>query len=199
MTRIRTALTAATALIAALVLTGCSNLPETPATPADAAAALPVAAPAHNDADVTFLQMMIAHNGQSTTLTSLAADRAVREEVKLLAAAIEATQQEEVKIMESWLQGWNKPTTFGQGADPHANHGGLPATGDDQIAALRKASGADFETTFLSLLTGHQHNAVEMTQLVTANGVNPQTRELARRIKESRSDQIAQMLRLMNG
>jgi uncharacterized protein (DUF305 family) len=196
MTRIRTALMAAAA---ALVLTGCTSLPAAPAAPADAATALPVAAPAHNDADVTFLQTMIAHNGQGRTLTGLAKDRAVREEVKLLAAAIEATQHEEVKIMESWLRGWSKPTTISQDTNQHANHGGLPATGDDQITVLRNASGADFETKFLSLLTGHQHNAVEMTQLVTADGVNPQTRELARRIKESRSDQIAQMLRLMNG
>lgn len=63
---------------------------------------------------------------------------------------------------------------------------------------LKTASGADFEVKFLSLLTGHQHNAVEMTQLETADGVNPQVRDLAKRIKDSRSEQIAQMLRLMN-
>lgn len=159
----------------------------------------PAAATTHNATDVMFLQMMIAHDRQGLELTGLAADRAVREEVKQLAAAIDSTQREEVRIMESWLQGWQEATAVATDADAHANHGGQPATGPEEIAALRATSGAEFETAFLSLLTGHQHAAVEMTQLVAADGTNPETGELARRIKESRGDQVAQMLGLMNG
>jgi uncharacterized protein (DUF305 family) len=190
-----------TVLLGVALLAGCTATPA-PSAPVEAVgpagAGLPVAAPAHNAADVMFLQMMIANDRQGLEITGLAADRAVREEVKLLAAAIEATQRDEVTIMESWLKGWNEPTTVGHDASAHADHGGLPATGAAQIAVLRAASGADFETKFLSLLTGHQHSAVEMTRLASDDGVNPDTRELAERIKASRGEQIAQMLRLMN-
>jgi uncharacterized protein (DUF305 family) len=180
-------------LIAALLLGGCTAAAPQPEP------TLPAASSEHNATDVMFLQMMIAHHAQGVEVTSLATDRATREEVKLLAAAIEATQREEVEIMKHWLQGWRENPTVDRDAAAHANHGGLPATGPEQIAALRDTSGADFEVKFLSLLTGHQHSAVEMTQRVAADGVNPQTRELARRIKDSRTEQIAQMLRLMNG
>lgn len=191
------------AAAALLLAAGCSTEPETPphAAPAGAAPAagtLPAADAEHNAADVMFLQMMIAHDGQGLELTALAADRTVSDDVKLLAAAIDTTQREEVKIMESWLTGWKEATTASQDMSTHASHGGLPATGPEQVDALRNASDADFEAVFLNLLTGHQNSAVELTNLA-GDGVNPQTRDLAKRIKESRGDQVAQLLRLIGG
>ena len=187
------------AAAALLLATGCSTEPEAP--PADAAPpadTLPAADAEHNAADVMFLQMMIAHDGQGLELTGLAADRAVSEEVKLLAAAIGTTQRQEIKIMQSWLAGWKEAATVSQDMSAHASHGGLPATGPEQIDALRNASDADFEATFLNLLTGHQNSAVELTNLA-GDGVNPQTQDLAKRIKQSRGDQVARLLRLIGG
>jgi uncharacterized protein (DUF305 family) len=182
------------AAVAALLVAGCSTAPETPppAAPGKAADA------EHNAADVMFLQMMIAHDAQGLELTGLAAGRTVSEEVRLLAAAIDTTQREEIKIMQSWLAGWNEATTASQDMSAHASHGGLPATGPEQIEALRGTSDADFETAFLNLLTGHQNSAVELTNLAD-DGLNPQARDLARRIKQSRGDQVAQLLRLIGG
>ncbi|GAA4443850.1 DUF305 domain-containing protein [Phytohabitans houttuyneae] len=192
----------AAAAAALLLAAGCSTEPPAPATPSagavPAADTLPAADAEHNSADVMFLQMMIAHDGQGLELTGLAADRTVSEEVRLLAAAIDTTQREEVKIMQSWLTGWKEATTASQDMSAHASHGGLPATGPEQIDALRNTSDADFEATFLNLLTGHQNSAVELTNLA-ADGVNPQTKDLAERIKQSRADQVAQMLRMIGG
>jgi hypothetical protein len=39
---------------------------------------------------------------------------------------------------------------------------------------------------------------VELTNLA-GDGVNPQTQDLAKRIKQSRGDQVAQLLRLIGG
>ncbi|BCB90165.1 DUF305 domain-containing protein [Phytohabitans suffuscus] len=190
------------AAAALLLAAGCSTEPSPPpAPPADAAPAagiLPAADAEHNSADVMFLQMMIAHDGQGLELTALAADRTLSEDVRLLAAAIDTTQREEVKIMESWLTGWKEATEASQDMSTHASHGGLPATGPEQVEALRDTPDTDFEATFLNLLTGHQNSAVELTNLA-ADGVNPQTRDLAKRIKESRADQVAQMLRMIGG
>jgi uncharacterized protein (DUF305 family) len=191
----------AAAAAALLLAPGCSTAPSPAGPTAEAAPAadtLPAADAEHNAADVMFLQMMIAHDGQGLELTGLAAERTVSEEVKLLAAAIDTTQREEVKIMESWLTGWKEATTASQDMSTHASHGGLPATGPEQVEALRNTSDADFEATFLNLLTGHQNSAVELTNLA-GDGVNPQTRDLAKRIKESRGDQVAQLLRLIGG
>jgi uncharacterized protein (DUF305 family) len=153
------------------------------------------ASSAHNSNDVMFLQMMIVHIGQGRELAALAGQRSTREDVKNLATAVDATQGEEAKVMTTWLQGWDEPTQSAHDPNMHANHGGLPALGTEQMADLKRAAAADFDRMFLNLLIGHQHNAVELTNLVgDGSGKNPETQDLARRIKESRSDQISLML-----
>ncbi len=88
-------------------------------------------------------------------------------------------------------------------ADPdphaHADHGGLPATGPEQIAALARTTGAEFETGLLNLLIAHQHNAVELARTELRTGLDPQIKELARRIERSRTAQIDQMLTMLAG
>jgi uncharacterized protein (DUF305 family) len=155
---------------------------------------VPPADAAHNGSDVMFLQMMLVNLDQGLALVRTAAERTARDDVRNLAAAIEATQREEAKIATAWLRGWSEPTETDHEPSAHAAHGGLPAVGTEQLDALRAASGAGFDRLFLNLLIGHQHNAVELTDRVGTGGTNPQTRDLARRIKESRTDQIAQML-----
>lgn len=193
---------AAFALLALFGFAGCSSSTKddaaggpaaTPVTAGEATAA-PAASAEHNGDDVMFLQMMIVHIKQGRELAALAATKASRDDVRNLASAVDATQGEEAKVMTAWLQGWSEPTETARDPNMHANHGGLPALGEAQLAELKQvAAGADFDRKFLNLLIGHQHNAVELTKLVDT-GRNPETRDLARRIKESRSDQISLML-----
>src|SRR3546814_10035762 len=49
-----------------------------------------------NDADVAFAQQMIPHHQQAVEMAQLAADRAERQEVKDLAARVEAAQAPEI-------------------------------------------------------------------------------------------------------
>jgi uncharacterized protein (DUF305 family) len=194
-------------LLAVGVLAGCGSSPRPagggaaggtavqPGATTTAVAAVQASAE-HNGTDVMFLQMMIVHIGQGAELAGIAATRGQSAEVRDLAAAVTATQAEEAKIMTGWLTGWSEPVAASHDPASHASHGGLPAVSKEQVDALRAAPQADVDRMFLSLLIGHQHNAVEWTALVTKDGRNPETNDLARRIKESRSDQIALMLRL---
>lgn len=174
-------------LVVPFLLAACSTTKEQP-----------TAAP-HNDTDVMFLQMMVAHHGQGLEMVRLAGEHARRAEIRTLAKAIDVTQTDEVELMTGWLKQWQAPTTVDHAPSAHADHGGLPATGAEEIAALRKAKGPAFETAFLNLFVAHQHNAVEMAQLETEQGSNAEAKAFADRVRASRADQIRQMLRLMNG
>ena len=186
----------AVALLATgLLAGGCGTSPDT--EPAKVTAAVQ-AEGGYNETDVMFLQMMVAHHEQGLEMVRLAEKSATRAEVRTLAGAVDATQTDEVKLMTSWLESWSEPTTVDHAPSAHADHGGLPATGPEEMAALRKAKKADFETTFLNLFVAHQHNAVEMAHLETTDGVSAETKAFATRIRESRGDQIRQMLTLMN-
>jgi len=182
-------------LSAGLLLSACGTATES--APAQVTAAVR-AEGTFNETDVMFLQMMVAHHQQGLEMVRLAGKSATRAEVRTLAEAVDATQTDEVKLMTTWLEDWSQPTTVDHAPSAHADHGGLPATGPEEIAALHKAKKAKFETAFLNLFVAHQHNAVEMAHLETTDGVNEQTKAFAERIRQSRADQIRQMLTLMN-
>ncbi|GID94960.1 hypothetical protein Adi01nite_43720 [Amorphoplanes digitatis] len=185
-------------IAAALLLGACGTTPAAPPATVVATEAALQAGGAHNDTDVMYLQMMVAHHEQGLEMVRLAEKGASRAELKTLAKAIDVTQSDELKLMTGWLGQWSKPTTVDHAPSAHADHGGLPATGPEEIAALRKAKGAKFETAFLSLFVAHQHNAVEMAKMETTQGSNTEAKALAERVRLSRTDQIRQMLKLMN-
>jgi uncharacterized protein (DUF305 family) len=177
-------------LVSALLLAaGCAAAP---AQPAPAAA---TTSKVFNDTDVMFAQMMLAHHAQALEMVRLARTKAVRDEVRTLAAAIDVTEADEAKTMQVWLQSWARPATAA--ADSHAGHGGAHATDADDIAALATYDGTQFEQRFLNMLVAHQHNAVEIARMETGSGVNPGALDLAERITDSRTAEIQQMLRFL--
>ncbi len=61
----------------------------------------------HNAQDVMFAQMMIVHHQGAIEMSKMAANPpSVSQQVKDLAAMIEAAQQPEIEEMTSWLNAW---------------------------------------------------------------------------------------------
>ncbi|MBE8519911.1 DUF305 domain-containing protein [Amycolatopsis sp. H6(2020)] len=164
--------------VVALLLTGCAT----------------TAAPHYNAADVMFLQMLIPQNQQGIEIVRLASARPVPAGVKELAAAIEVTQRTEVDDMRRWLREWNQPETVAPQA--HAGHGGMRMTAPDLVGALKTVPDSEFTRRFLDVLTGQQQGAVELarTENGAGGGTNAQARELARRVIESRTAEVQQLL-----
>jgi uncharacterized protein (DUF305 family) len=174
-----------------LPLTGCGAASTTDGTGRTAPASAS-ATPLYNATDVMFAQMMVAHHEQGLELVRLAETKAVRDDVRTLAAAIDATETDEAKTMAAWIRNWGQPPSAGPGS--HANHGGQPAFGANEVAELKAMSGEEFDRAFLNMFIGHQHGATELARMETGSGVNPGAKALAERIDKSRTAQIAQML-----
>lgn len=183
MTRTNVAL-AATALAAALVLTGCAG---------GGASAPPAAS--SSSADVAFAQGMIPHHEQAIAMARLADGRAGAP-VRDLAARIEAAQGPEIAQLQGFLAD--------RGAAPTADHGGhggmTGMTGmmsDEQMADLGRASGAAFDRSFLEMMIAHHEGAVTMARAELDAGVDPRARELAQRIVDAQQAEIAEMRALL--
>ncbi|MDR7276157.1 DUF305 domain-containing protein [Catenuloplanes atrovinosus] len=187
-------------LTAAALTTGlaaCGTAPDAPTTTSgETAAAAPANTGERNDHDVMFLQMMVNHHEQGVQLAQIAAEKATSDQLKTLASAVVATQNDEITTMKSWLTSWGEADRAATDVNLHADHGGLPATTPEEIESLRGAAAADFDGTFLALFIGHQHNAVEMAKTESAEGVNADAKSLAKSIDESRTAQIQLMLQL---
>jgi uncharacterized protein (DUF305 family) len=192
-------------LAAPLLLTACGTASPPAATSSGAASAAVrsvaeiQAGDEFNDTDVMFLQMMVHHQKQGLEMTATAVERARNPELRVLAEAVQATEKDELVMMQSWLKQWNRPLDVDTSTSLHADHGGLPGTGAAEIKALKTVKASQFDSAFLNLFLAHQHNAVEMAQLAAGKGVNQAAKDFATRVRDSRQGEIQQMLKLMNG
>lgn len=170
----RAALTA-TAVTAVLVLAACGNDSDSASSghqghsSASSSASADATTAAHNAQDVSFAQGMIPHHQQALEMAKLAADRASSAEVKDLAARIEKAQDPEIQTMSGWLKSWGKDVTTSDSSMEsmpgmeHSAHSDMPGMMDSKdMDELEKASGADFDTMFLTMMIEHHKGAIEM-------------------------------------
>lgn len=208
MTRIRRRLAAtATALALGAALAGCAGQAGTsaPTTTSEASAQAPSDVEAHNDADTQFAQMMVVHHEGAIDMATLAVERATNPQVRALAERIQAAQTPEIELMTGWLQAWGEDTAMG-GMDHGAmGHGDMPMEGmqmegmdhGQAMGALDALQGAEFDTRFLELMIAHHEGAVLMAEAELEKGQNPDALELARKIVDDQTTEIAEMRELL--
>ncbi len=169
-------------------LAGCGQA-ESPAPAAPPAQT----APAHNDVDVMFAQGMMPHHEQAIEMSRMAAQNAGSQQVKDLAARIEAAQGPEIDKLNGWLRDWNAQQS---GHGGHGGHGGHSMTGmmsTDEMASLGRTKGPEFDQKFLMLMIKHHEGAVEMARTEVEKGRFPDAQQMAREIMISQQSEIDSM------
>ena len=118
----------------------------------------------HTPADVKFMQGMIGHHAQAVEMVALLKSRTAREDMRMLGLRIELSQEDEIKMMQRWLEvrGQELP-------GPHAMHvhGATLMPGmltDEEMARLAAAKGAEFDRLFLEGMIKHHGGALTMVQ-----------------------------------
>ncbi|WP_084734714.1 DUF305 domain-containing protein [Actinophytocola xinjiangensis] len=151
-----------------------------------------------NDTDVMFLQMLVPHHQQGLRLAELGRSKGRTAAVRDFAAAVVATEDDELDAVRTWLTDWNQPIEADPDPGAHHGHGdGLHAPDPEVVTALEQTEPAKFDATFVNLFTGHQHGAVKLAQMELAKGRHPEARDLADRIVKSRTAQVRQMASLV--
>jgi uncharacterized protein (DUF305 family) len=138
--------------------------PGEPTEVISAAAATDLSHVQHTPADVRFMQGMIGHHAQALEMAALLPSRTASADMKMLALRIEASQADEIKMMQEWL------TRRGQRLpDPHAHHGfgavlmpGMLSA--EEMARLAAASGPAFDRLFLEFMIKHHEGALIMVK-----------------------------------
>ncbi|MFE4412105.1 DUF305 domain-containing protein [Streptomyces sp. NPDC056821] len=196
---VRRAALAAMAVTAALVLAACGSGEDSAggartSSPASAERT----AGAHNDADVSFAQGMIPHHQQAVLMARTAATRASSAEVKDLASRIEKAQDPEIETMSGWLESWGAKVPSAMPGVDHSGHGDMPGMMDGQdMNKLAKASGADFDRMFLTMMVEHHEGAVEMATTEKANGRYAPAKKTADDIITAQNAEIEEMNKLL--
>ncbi|OIJ26047.1 DUF305 domain-containing protein [Nocardioides luteus] len=155
----------------------------------------------HNDADVTFAQQMIPHHQQAIEMAKAAETHAESQEVKDLAADIEAAQGPEIKTMTGWLEDWGEDVP--DEGMPGMDHGDMPSDGmtgmmsQDDMNELGNATGAAFDRMFLTMMIEHHEGAIEMAKTEQADGESADAKALAEDIETAQTEEIQTMQDLL--
>jgi uncharacterized protein (DUF305 family) len=155
----------------------------------------------HNNADVSFATEMIPHHAQALAMTDLAVGRPLDQDVVVLVDTIRAAQPPEIELMADWLQEWGEPVPETVRDHAHGGHDGSSEgmedmdgmMGEEQLAELEDASGAEFEELWLTMMIEHHEGAVAMAETEVDAGSFAPALALAEEIASSQTDEIEQM------
>jgi uncharacterized protein (DUF305 family) len=160
------------------------------------------------EADVRFMQHMIVHHAQAVEMVELLRTRAASPTVRRLGERIAQSQAAEMALMREWLAGRGLAEAT---ADPHAGHPAhaagtpLPHTvlmpgmlSPDQMTALARATGSEFDRLFLQGMIQHHQGALDMVEALLDDpdaGEDPMLSDFASSVT---ADQSAEILRMQS-
>jgi len=149
----------------AVVQPGAPGEP-TKALPLDTHASLPPI----SRADVDFMQGMIMHHSQAVEMTALIQSHTENRDVRAMGAKISSSQADEIRMMQRWLAARGQATSMEMPGMPGMDmqgHAMAPMPGmltPEQMTALRRAHGAEFDRLFLSGMIQHHDGALVMVK-----------------------------------
>jgi uncharacterized protein (DUF305 family) len=168
------------------------------------------AVPARDSLDVGFAQDMTVHHQQAVTMASWERDHTTDPVLYQLAADIEATQTSQIGRMQGWLELWGAPSLpagrhmawMTEPSHAHTAPAGGVATmpgmaTDEELAALRAATGSQRDVLFLQLMLRHHEGGAGMLAYAAERAAVPQVRNLAAQMQRSQSaegDYLRQLL-----
>jgi uncharacterized protein (DUF305 family) len=126
--------------------------------------------PPRSQADVEFMQGMIMHHAQAVEMTALIASHTENKDLRSLGARISSSQSDEIKFMKRWLAARGEDLSMAMPGMPEMDRSGQPMAlmpgmlTAEQMEALRKAKGADFDRLFLTGMIQHHGGALTMVK-----------------------------------
>jgi uncharacterized protein (DUF305 family) len=114
---------------------------------------------------VSFMQGMIHHHAQAVEMVALLRTRGLSKDLLAFGERITISQSDEIQFMKMWLEQFGKPVVPAHDHS-HMEAGGMPMMPGmltaEQMAALAKANGREFDHLFLTGMIQHHTGALVM-------------------------------------
>ena len=126
--------------------------------------------PPRSQADVEFMQGMIMHHAQAVEMTALILAHTENKDLRSLGAKISSSQSDEIRFMQRWLAARGEATSMAMAGMQDMNTSGhamalMPGMlSPEQMEALRKAHGAEFDHLFLTGMIQHHNGTLIMVK-----------------------------------
>jgi uncharacterized protein (DUF305 family) len=130
------------------------------------------------EADVHFMTGMIAHHSQAVVMAGWAATHNASASLKALCERIVVGQGDEINLMSTWLADRHQPVPDPKSMRMHMKMDGMEMDmlmpgmlTDEEMAALDKSRGVEFDKLFLMGMIKHHGGAIQMVNdLLAAQG-----------------------------
>ena len=126
--------------------------------------------------DIEFMSGMIPHHAQAIVMASMAVSHGARRDVQILCERIIVGQRDEIAIMQTWLSDHGLPVPDAKSTKhrmvmPNGMEHDMLMPGmlsDEEMAALDKARGPEWDRLFLIGMIKHHEGAMTMVEALFA-------------------------------
>jgi uncharacterized protein (DUF305 family) len=126
-----------------------------------------------SDADVDFMSGMIPHHAQAVIMAGWAPTHGARRDVGVLCERIVVGQRDEIALMQSWLRDRGLPVPDATSTRMKMTMDGMEhdmlmpgMLTDEEMAALDRARGPEFDRLFLEGMIRHHQGAIDMVDVL---------------------------------
>lgn len=125
------------------------------------------------DADVDFMAGMIPHHAQAVVMAGWAPSHGARKDVAILCERIVVGQRDEIAMMQTWLQDRGQTVPDAASTRHRMKMNGVEhdmlmpgMLSDEEMAALDRARGPEFDRLFLLGMIRHHQGAIDMVDVL---------------------------------
>ena len=143
------------------------------APPAATPAQAPPVSPGYVGADVEFMSGMIPHHAQAVLIAGWAPTHGSRADVKVLCERIVVGQRDEIALMRQWLSDRGEEVPAADATHHKMKMNGMEhdmlmpgMLSDEQLKALDKARGLEWDRLFLDAMIKHHQGAISMVDVL---------------------------------
>jgi uncharacterized protein (DUF305 family) len=161
----------AIAIAVALVAISIASLgaSQQPAAKGDPPARPDLVRAPYNAADVEFMSGMIPHHAQAVVMAGWAASHGARGDVRILCERIVVAQGDEIALMRNWLRDRGQTVPAADATHHRMKMNGMDhdmlmpgMLSPEEMAALDKARGPEWDRLFLEGMIKHHEGALKM-------------------------------------
>ncbi|HYT68707.1 MAG TPA: DUF305 domain-containing protein [Vicinamibacterales bacterium] len=127
----------------------------------------------YSDADVDFMAGMIPHHAQAVIMAGWAPTHGARKDVAILCERIVVGQRDEIALMQQWLRERGLPVPDATSTRHKMKMNGMEhemlmpgMLTDEEMAALDRARGQEFDRLFLLGMIKHHQGAIDMVDVL---------------------------------
>ena len=127
----------------------------------------------YSDADVDFMAGMIPHHAQAVIMAGWAPTHGARKDVAILCERIVVGQRDEIALMQQWLRERGLPVPDATSTRHKMKMNGMEhemlmpgMLTDEEMAALDRTRGPEFDLLFLLGMIKHHQGAIDMVDVL---------------------------------